>query len=57
MRPPHARTQAAPTTLKAAFLEPMGSDLATEVTLELFAKTDADFMGMFTGEGPGLTSQ
>jgi hypothetical protein len=41
--------QAAPTTLKAAFLEPMCTDLATEVSLELFAKTDTEFMGMFTG--------
>jgi hypothetical protein len=41
--------QAAPTTLKAAFLEPMCGELSTEVALELFAKTDDQFMGMFTG--------
>lgn len=51
--------QAAPTTLKAAFLEPMASDMGGHVMLELFARTDADFMAMFTGEpgawlrGPG----
>ena len=41
--------QAAPATLKAAFLEPMSSDLASSVMLELFARTDGDFMAMFTG--------
>eukprot|EP00775_Hariotina_reticulata_P011152 gene11152-11304_t len=40
--------QAAPTTLKAAFLDPMAGNLATEVSLELFAKADADYMQMFT---------
>lgn len=44
--------QAAPTTLKAAFLDPVADSLATEVSLELFAKADADFMQMFTGESP-----
>ena len=34
--------QAAPTTLKAAFLEPMTGELATQVALEVFAKTDAE---------------
>ncbi|GBF90887.1 hypothetical protein Rsub_03742 [Raphidocelis subcapitata] len=43
--------QAAPTTLKAAFLEPMAADLSTSVALELFARTDPDFMGMFTAVG------
>lgn len=42
--------QAAPTTLKAAFLEPMASELSTHVALDLFAKKDDDFMAMFTGE-------
>jgi len=42
--------QAAPTTLKAAFLEPLSSELATEVALELFAKTDTDYMSLFNGE-------
>lgn len=41
--------QAAPTTLKAAFLDPVADSMATEVALELFAKADADFMHMFTG--------
>jgi hypothetical protein len=41
--------QAAPTTLKAAFLDPMAGSLATEVSLELFAKADAEYMQMFTG--------
>jgi hypothetical protein len=43
--------QAAPTTLKAAFLDPVeAGSMATEVALELFAKADADFLTMFTGE-------
>lgn len=41
--------QAAPTTLKAAFLDPVSDSMATEVALDLFAKSDADFMHMFTG--------
>jgi hypothetical protein len=42
--------QAAPTTLKAAFLDPVeAGSMATEVALELFAKADADFLTMFTG--------
>lgn len=43
--------QAASTTLKAAFLEPMCSELSTSVALELFAKADTDFMSMFTAAG------
>jgi hypothetical protein len=42
--------QQCPTTLKAAFLDPVQERLALEVQLELFAKPDAEFMGMFTGE-------
>ena len=42
--------QAAPATLKAALLAPMGDELPARVGLELFARTDEDFMGMFTGE-------
>jgi hypothetical protein len=42
--------QAAPTTLKAAFLEPMSSELSTEVALELFAKADGNYMTLFNGE-------
>lgn len=41
--------QQAPTTLKAAFLDPVRENLATEVALEMFAKTDQEFMSMFTG--------
>jgi hypothetical protein len=29
----------------------MAADLSTSVALELFARADADFMGMFTGAG------
>ena len=41
--------QAAPTTLKAAFLDPITEDLATDVALELFARSDQDYLAMFTG--------
>eukprot|EP00877_Chromochloris_zofingiensis_P001237 jgi/Chrzof1/11113/Cz05g24080.t1 len=43
--------QQAPTTLKAAFLDPVRENLATEVALEMFAKTDQEFMSMFTAAG------
>ncbi|KAF6257921.1 P-loop containing nucleoside triphosphate hydrolase protein [Scenedesmus sp. NREL 46B-D3] len=44
--------QAAPTTLKAAFLDPVeAGSMTTEVALELFAKADADFLTMFTAAG------
>jgi hypothetical protein len=43
------QTQAAPTTLKAAFLEPMAGALAGDVALGLFARSDADYMALFTG--------
>ncbi|KAI8477346.1 MAG: P-loop containing nucleoside triphosphate hydrolase protein [Monoraphidium minutum] len=49
--------QAAPTTLKAAFLEPMCDELATDVALDLFAKTDSEFMAMFTAAGALSTLQ
>jgi hypothetical protein len=42
--------QAAPTTLKAAFLDPITEDLATDVALELFARSDQEYLAMFTGE-------
>lgn len=42
--------QAAPTTLKAAFLDPITEDLATDVALELFARSDQDYLAMFTGK-------
>lgn len=41
--------QAAPATLKAAFLQPIQDGLATAVSTDLFAKTDADFMDLFVG--------
>lgn len=41
--------QAAPATLKAAFLDPVADSMSTEVAMQLFAKTDAEFMQMFTG--------
>eukprot|EP00798_Chlamydomonas_sp_ICE-L_P023672 gene23672-9207_t len=40
--------QGVPTTLKAAFLGPVETSMALEVSLELFSKTDSDFMAMFT---------
>ena len=40
--------QAAPTTLMAAFLEPVSRDLATQLSVHLFARTDAHFMSWFT---------
>eukprot|EP00983_Pelagomonas_calceolata_P070156 1150672-Pelagomonas_calceolata.AAC.7 len=42
--------QSAPTTLKSAFLDPLKTRLGLEVALEIFARTDADFMAMFTGK-------
>lgn len=41
--------QAAPATLKSAFLDPVADSMSTEVAMQLFAKTDAEFMTMFTG--------
>lgn len=41
--------QSAPTTLKSAFLDPLKTRLSLEVALDMFARTDADFMSMFTG--------
>jgi hypothetical protein len=41
--------QAAPATLKAAFLDPVADSMASEVAMQLFAKTDVEFMQMFTG--------
>eukprot|EP00878_Enallax_costatus_P025746 GHUV01027572.1.p1 GENE.GHUV01027572.1~~GHUV01027572.1.p1 ORF type:complete len:414 (+),score=163.76 GHUV01027572.1:164-1405(+) len=43
--------QAAPTTLKAAFLDPVEVNMSTEIALDLFAKTDAEYMHMFTAAG------
>jgi len=41
--------QAAPTILKSAFLEPISSGLASQLSLDLFARADKDFMQMFAG--------
>lgn len=41
--------QAAPATLKSAFLEPVGTQLAAELSVELVGRTDEDFMGLFMG--------
>lgn len=35
--------------MQAAFLEPLKTRLGLEVALELFARSDAEFMPMFTG--------
>lgn len=43
--------QVAPTTLKAAFLDPVHDQLSTAVAIDLFAVTDQEFMGMFTAAG------
>lgn len=37
----------APATLKAAFLEPISRRLATDLSVHLFARTDAHFMTWF----------
>ena len=42
--------QAAPATLKAAFLEP-ASNLATQLFVHLFARTDSSFMNLFAAPG------
>jgi hypothetical protein len=47
--PPQVACQAAPATLKAAYLEPVSGSMATEVALQLFAQTDAEYMQLFTG--------
>ncbi len=41
--------QAAPATLKAAFLEPVATgQQATDMSVHIFARTDANFMSWFT---------
>lgn len=42
--------QAAPSSLKSAFLEPLSSKLASHMAIDLLACTDDEFMSMFTGE-------
>jgi len=39
----------APATLKAGFLAPLSRDLPAELAVHVFARTDADFMGLFVG--------
>jgi hypothetical protein len=43
--------QHALTVLKASFLDPVQERLGLEVSLELFARSDQDFMTMFTAPG------
>jgi len=43
--------QAAPATIKAAFLEPLQGDLSTEMCVQITGRTDADFMSMFCTPG------
>ncbi|KAK9832230.1 hypothetical protein WJX74_003725 [Apatococcus lobatus] len=43
--------QAAPATLRSAFLEPISQRLAGDLSLELFARRDEDVMGMFAASG------
>jgi hypothetical protein len=42
--------QQAPATLKLCFLEPIKQTFALELNMELFGKSDADFLNMFTGD-------
>ena len=42
--------QAAPSSLKSAFLEPLSSKLASHMAIDLLACTDDEFMAMFTGK-------
>ena len=41
---------AAPSSLKSAFLQPLSSKLASQISIDLLACTDDEFMAMFTGE-------
>ena len=41
---------AAPSSLKSAFLEPLSSKLASQISIDLLACTDDEFMAMFTGK-------
>ncbi|KAL4853400.1 Dynamin-related protein 5A [Chlorella vulgaris] len=43
--------QAVPATLKSAFLEPVGSQLAAELSVEMVGRTDENFMALFTAAG------
>ena len=52
-----ALLQTAPTTLKAAFLDPVKEKMSLDVLVDVFSKSDAEFMGMFTGELNSLLHQ
>ena len=41
---------------QAAFLDPLKTRLALEVSLDLFARSDVEFMAMFTGGCVGVTT-
>ncbi len=41
---------AAPSSLKSAFLQPLSSKLASQISIDLLACTDEEFMAMFTGD-------
>ena len=46
--------QAVPATLRSAFLEPVGEQLSTQLSVEVLGRTDEAFMGLFTGGGGGV---
>ena len=41
---------AAPSSLKSAFLQPLSTKLASQISIDLLACTDDEFMAMFTGK-------
>eukprot|EP00873_Tetraselmis_striata_P043070 jgi/Tetstr1/463334/TSEL_008257.t1 len=43
--------QATPSTLKAAFLDPIHHNLTSSVSMDMFARSDEDFMAMFNASG------
>ncbi|PSC67591.1 dynamin-related GTPase [Micractinium conductrix] len=43
--------QAVPATLRSAFLEPVGEQLSTQLSVEVLGRTDEAFMGLFTAAG------
>ena len=45
---------AAPSSLKSAFLQPLSSKLASQISIDLLACTDDEFMAMFTGKPLGM---
>lgn len=45
---------AAPSSLKSAFLQPLSSKLASQISIDLLACTDDEFMAMFTGKPVGM---